>query len=361
MIIKSINISNLRNIQNIKITFSDGVNIFYGDNGSGKTNLLEAIFVLVLGRSHRGANEAVMVTRNEDTYRLEGIVESDSKESEISVAFQRGGRKKITIDKVTVKTSELFDNFCAVSAGPEDSNIISGSPSLRRTFIDIYLSQYSQKYLHDLVEYQKILSQKNAALKNEMDPSPFNELMVECGSKIMFGRQAFIDEIKVLASESYSKISGGDKMDLVYQPSVKTGGAIDLDELKTAFRLSIDNNYQREEIMRTSLIGPHRDELYFEINGYPARTHGSQGEWRTASLTLKIAVHQMIEKKRRITPLLLLDEVFAELDEKRSEALVALFGQFKQLFLTTAVEPPQILKQNCRRFKIDLGKIISID
>jgi DNA replication and repair protein RecF len=361
MKINKINIHNFRNLPQLQSDFFEGVNIFYGDNGSGKTNLLEAIFVLCLGRSQRGASEAVMVRQEADIYRLEGEVESDDKISELAVAFQKGYRKKVTIDKVTVKTSELFENFCVVSAGPEDSEIISGGPSVRRNFIDIYLSQYSQIYLQDLVNYQKILNQKNAALKSNMDPSPFNTLMVETGSQIMFSRSGFIKEISGHAVENYGKISSGSKLELQYKPSVKSDNCEDLDYIKDAFQTSLERNFQREEIMMSSLVGPHRDDLYFSIDGYPARTHSSQGEWRTASLVLKIAVHQMIKRKRNMTPILLLDEIFAELDDKRSEALVGLFGDFKQLFLTTAIKPPEFLKDKSRNFKIDNGSIILVD
>lgn len=360
MKLNSIKIHNFRNLAHLEEEFSEGVNIFYGDNGSGKTNLLEAIFVLCLGRSHRGASEAVMVKQEADTYRVEGEVDCDDKISELAVAFQRGTRKKVTIDKVVVRTSELFENFCAVSVGPEDSEIISGGPSARRNFIDIYLSQYSQKYLQDLVNYQKILNQKNAALKSEMDPSPFSALMVEVGSQIMFTRNAFLKEISAIAIDSYAKISDGSKLELEYKPSIKSENCDDIDNIKNTFRASLERNYQREEIMHSSLVGPHRDDVYFSIDNYPARTHSSQGEWRTASLVLKIAVHQMIKQKRKMTPLLLLDEIFAELDDKRSEALVGLFGDFKQLFLTTAVEPPDFLKEKSRSFKIDKGGIIAV-
>lgn len=355
----SINIENFRNLIKLNSDFSSGVNIFFGNNGSGKTNLLESIFLLCLGRSHRATQEQVLINNDSDYYRIEGLIKEKGKESELAVAFQKGSRKKVTLDRVAIRTSELYDNFCAVTAGPEDSTIISGSPSLRRNFIDVYLSQYSQKYLHHLSHYQKALAQKNAALKNEMDPEPFNLLLADTGSHIMLQRADFIESIKRIATESYQKISGGDLFDIVYQPSIKTN-SFDLahDELKEIYINTLHENRQREAIMASSLYGPHRDELYFEINQSPAKTHGSQGEWRTAALSLKIAVHRLIKEKRNINPLLLLDEIFAELDHDRSEALMEYFAGFEQLFLTTAVEPPDFILKNARSFKIDSGKII---
>lgn len=354
-----INIENFRNLKKLSAEFSPGVNIFFGNNGSGKTNLLEAIFLLCLGRSHRATQEQVLINNDSDYYRIEGLIKENSKQSELAVAFQKGSRKKVTLDKVTIKTSELYDNFCAVTAGPEDSNIISGSPSMRRNFIDVYLSQYSQKYLHHLSHYQKALAQKNAALKNEMDCQPFNLLLADTGSQIMMMRYEFIHAIKEIATLSYEKISGGDQFEMVYQPSIKCDNFdIALEELKELYIQTLNINKQREEIMTSSLYGPHRDELYFEINQSPAKTHGSQGEWRTAALSLKIAVHRLIREKRDINPLLLLDEIFAELDHDRSEALMEYFEGFEQLFLTTAVEPPDFIMKNSRSFKIDSGTII---
>lgn len=354
-----IKIENFRNIKILTSDFSSGVNIFFGNNGSGKTNLLEAIFMLCLGRSHRAAQEIVLINNDSDYYRIEGLIKENSKQSELAVAFQKGSRKKVALDKVAIKTSELYDNFCAVTAGPEDSNIISGSPSLRRNFIDVYLSQYSQKYLHHLSHYQKALAQKNAALKNEMNAEPFNMLLSDTGSQIMLMRADFIKSIKEIATISYDKISGGDLFDLVYQPSIKTETFnLSHEELKEIYMNNLREHKQREEIMASSLYGPHRDELYFEINQSPAKTHGSQGEWRTAALSLKIAVHRLIKEKRDINPLLLLDEIFAELDHDRSEALMEYFEGFEQLFLTTAVEPPDFIMKNSRSFKIDSGQII---
>lgn len=362
MHISSLTVTNFRNITTQRLEFLPGINILFGDNGSGKTNLLEAIFVLLLGRSHRGASDGYMVRSENDVYRIEGEVVTDDKSIEVAVAYQRSERKKITIDKVTSRIQELYEIFCAVSAGPEDSAILSGAPSTRRGFIDIYQSQISRKYLDDLSNYQKVLSQKNAALKNEMDPDPFNALLVTFGGRIMSSRITFLDDVGALASDFYREISGGGKLRLTYMPSIGSlGDEQDLEIIQEKFERKLIDSRYREEVMRASLVGPHRDDIQFDIEGLPARQHASQGEWRTAAIALKLAVYRILREKRKSEPILLLDEIFAELDEKRIHGLIEAFGGFGQLFLTTAVEPPSRIKENSRRFQIAEGAVKGIE
>ena len=268
----------------------------------------------------------------------------------------------ITIDKVPIKISELYDNFCAVAAGPEDSEILAGSPSIRRNFIDIYLSQYSKRYLRFLTDYYKALNQKNAGLKNKIDVSAYSELMIELGSEIMFLRKQFLDAIKEETKQNYQLIAGEYEFDLQYKPSIKIDvDTDDFEKIRYTFGQTMYQYQTKESIMERSLIGPHLDDVSFFIDGLPARNYGSQGEIRTAALSLKLAVYKLIKEKREITPLLLLDEIFAELDNNRAAGLINLFANFNQLFLTTAVEPPDFLKEQGKSFQISNGTIIDRD
>lgn len=361
MYLQSINVSSFRNLSSVAVDLSSGVNIFYGNNGSGKTNLLEAIFVLCLGRSHRSANEAVLVSEGCDFYRIEGQVHSEDRTQEVAVAYQRGGRKKATIDKVPIKLSELYANFAVVAAGPEDSDILSGPPSSRRGFIDVYLSQYSGSYLSRLINYQKTLNQKNAALKKQMDPAPFNELLIQTGAVIMKDRLDYLRHLSERAAGYYGTISNGRRFGVEYKPSVKlSDGACDVNDIASAFRESLEQFSRKEQITETSMVGIHRDDVYFTIDSLPARTHGSQGEWRTAAIALKLAVYHLIKDKRGIHPILLLDEIFAELDNNRSRGLIGAFEDFEQLFITTAAELPEFLQNGSRSYRIADGAIVEI-
>ncbi|MCB2230239.1 DNA replication/repair protein RecF [bacterium] len=358
MRITSLTATFFRNFSALSVEFAPGVNIFYGNNGSGKTNLLEAIFVFMLGRSQRGAADAVLVKQDEPYYRLEGSFEAGDARKEQALAYERGGRKRITLDGVTIRLAELYEHFSAVAAGPEDTAILSGSPSLRRQFLDMYLSQYSGKYLADLTDYQKALAQKNAALKNDMDPMPFDVVLAQVGARVMSARGQFLDDVGSHAGGHYAAIAGGESLITTYKPSVRLEDSdLELKAIEERIYAAMESHRDRERIMKVSLVGPHRDDILFEIAGYPARTHGSQGQLRTAAISLKLAVYHILKEKRRRPPVLLLDEIFAELDNNRSLGLVKAFEGFDQLFLTTAVTPPEELMAQSRNFRIKAGII----
>ncbi|MEW6051874.1 MAG: DNA replication/repair protein RecF [Candidatus Zixiibacteriota bacterium] len=361
MIVSALTLTHFRNFESLTVPFSPKLNVLYGDNGSGKTNLLEGIFVLCLGRSQRGAADSVLLQTGQEVYRLEGVVCHDGQEHTLAVAYQRAGRRRITIDQSPVRQSELYDRFCVVSAGPEDSEIISGPPSMRRLFLDIYLSQFSRRYLVDLTDYQRALAQKNAALKAEMDPSPFESILISTGARLIQARVQFTTELSQSAAESYRAIAQGEGLELRYEPSVPCGAeSMDIPAIEQSFEIRLASLAERERAAHTSLVGPHRDDLAIEIKGMPARTFGSQGQWRTTAIALKLAVYDLLKRKRETTPILLLDEIFAELDRGRSQALVEAFAGYEQLFLTTAGEPPVGLAAESRKFRIASGAIEEI-
>ncbi len=361
MRVKSLTATNFRNFTNAKLVPSPGVNVLYGDNGSGKTNFLEAIFTLCLGRSQRGAADSVLLNSDADYYRLEGEVERGGETASMAVAYQSRGRKKITADTVVIKTSELYDRMSLVAAGPEDSEILSGPPSARRLFLDLYLSQLSQTYLADLTDYQKALTQKNAALRREMDPSPFDPILVAHGVRVIEQRQAFLSDISIRAAQFYGDIADSEKLEIAYHPKVTIEPGADRESIATAFESAITNNSERERVTQTSLVGPHRDEIDFAICGLPARSHGSQGQWRSAAISLKLAVYEILKERRDASPILLLDEIFAELDTQRTENLATRFTEKGQLFLTTAVEPPSALMDDTCRFRIAAGEVVEVN
>ncbi|MDH3890670.1 MAG: DNA replication/repair protein RecF [candidate division Zixibacteria bacterium] len=358
MQIKSLSVVGFRNFSSVKVEFSDGVNILSGDNGSGKTNLLEAIHTLCLGRSQRGAGDQVLLGSQSDVYRLEGELQNENEICDVTAAYQRGGRKKLTIDGLSARLSELYEHFSVVSAGPEDNGVVADSPSVRRAFLDIHLSQLSFSYLTDLSDYQRALAQKNAALKSEGDSSPFDTIMVAVGSRIMHARARFIADVNQLASAFYRRLSSGEELAIEYRPSVSFDQIqSDSEAIAASMKARLEQMHNREAILQTALVGPHRDDMYFGLADLPARSHGSQGQWRSIAIVLKLAVFDLLKKRRGQTPILLLDEVFAELDAKRCDALIGAFGDMGQLFLTTAVTAPDSLRQNSRNFEIVDGKV----
>jgi DNA replication and repair protein RecF len=358
MPIEKLATTNFRNLTGLPLAFGARANVFYGNNGSGKTNLLEAIFTLCLGRSQRGAADAVLVKAQTDFYRLEGEIGARGNSHKLAVAYQTGGRKRITIDGVPARAAELYGHSCLVAAGPDDSEILSGPPSARRLFLDLYLAQMSTRYLADLSDYQRVVVQRNAALKREMSPEPFDPLLVQYGVRVMSERAVFLQNLAVRASSAYARVTGGEPLGVVYSPKVPFDRAdTRIDKLAESFQTELERQAERERSAQISLVGPHRDEIAFEICGFPARTHGSQGQWRAAAVALKLGVYELLKEKRGEPPVLLLDEIFAELDRERSARLVESFADAEQLFLTTAVEPPEALSETARRFRIAAGEV----
>ena len=361
MSIETLNTTNFRNLADCRVQFGPRANVFCGNNGSGKTNLLEAVFTLCLGRSQRGAGDQVLVQSGAEFYRLEGEIVTRGQAHQLAIACQTGGRKKVFIDSLTTRTSELYDYCCLVAAGPEDSEILNGPPAARRLFLDLYLAQLVSGYLADLSDYQRVLAQRNAALRREMSPEPFDPLLVEYGVKVMLGRDVFLGQLGDRATRAYGRITGGEPLCMSYEPRVPFDrGVQDRGAVAEVFRAELARQSDRERAAQISLVGPHRDEVAFEICGFPARTHGSQGQWRAAAVALKLGVYELLKEKRGEPPVLLLDEIFAELDSERANRLVEGFADADQLFLTTAAEPPDSLFEMARRFRIVAGKVMEI-
>jgi DNA replication and repair protein RecF len=300
----------------------------------------------------------VLVHDAADVFRVVATVAGMKGSEEIAVAYQRGGRKKITLDGSPLRLSDMYDRYTAVSIGPEDSEILSGAPSSRRFYLDLHLSQQSTRYISLLSDYQRALAQKNAALKSEQDCSAFDELLVKTGSVIIAERQKFIHAVQALAGENYRDLSDGSSLTLDYQPALSNWSDLsDASDISEKFVEAIAAVKKREYALQSAIVGPHRDDIRIAIDAYPARTHASQGEWRTAAIALKLAVYHLLSESRGIRPVLLLDEIFAELDANRTSRLVASFGSFGQIFLTTADGPPEGLISDCRSFWIRGGNV----
>jgi len=362
MRIDSLAATNFRNLHSAQIDFGEGTNIFYGDNGSGKTNLLEAIFTLCLGRSQRGARDAMMVGKEgTDFFRLEGVGEVEKHEAKLTCAYQINGRKKITIDGNPARTSKLFQIYSLISMAPDDVALFTGSPSARRHFLDLHLSQASPNYLADLSDYNRALAQKNSFLKSFPDEiCPFDSLLIQYGSRITAARQNFVHFLQALAPGYYHQIADGqvtvERLALVftYKPSIPFTNK---DEIAANFENKLISYRNKEKVLETALVGPHRDDIEFFIGGFPVRGYGSQGELRSAAIAVMMAAANFLESRRREKPILLLDEIFAELDDRHRQNLAKLFARFEQIFLTTAVEPPSILTKKARVYRLQHGEV----
>lgn len=337
MIIKSIELQNFRNYEDLNISFDEGTNIFYGDNAQGKTNILEAAYLSGTTKSHKCSKDKEMIRFGEQESHIRTVVVKKDKEYQIDMHLKNNRSKGIAINKVPIKkASELFGILNMVFFSPEDLNIIKNGPAERRRFLDSELCQLDKIYLSDLTTYNKILNQRNKLLKDMVyrpdlkDTLPVWDMqLVETGRKIIRRRKQFVDELNEIVHDIHYRISG-EKEDLLlqYEPSIED--IFFEDEL---FRV-------KERDMRQCMtsVGPHRDDLLFSIGEVDIRKFGSQGQQRTSALSLKLSEIELVKRSIHDTPVLLLDDVLSELDSNRQNYLLNSIHDTQTLITCTGLD-----------------------
>ena len=337
MIIKSIELQNFRNYEDLNISFDEGTNIFYGDNAQGKTNILEAAYLSGTTKSHKCSKDKEMIRFGEQESHIRTVVVKKDKEYQIDMHLKNNRSKGIAINKVPIKkASELFGILNMVFFSPEDLNIIKNGPAERRRFLDSELCQLDKIYLSDLTTYNKILNQRNKLLKDMVyrpdlkdTLSVWDMQLVETGRKIIRRRKQFVDELNEIVHDIHYRISG-EKEDLLlqYEPSIED--IFFEDEL---FRV-------KERDMRQCMtsVGPHRDDLFFSIGEVDIRKFGSQGQQRTSALSLKLSEIELVKRSIHDTPVLLLDDVLSELDSNRQNYLLNSIHDTQTLITCTGLD-----------------------
>lgn len=325
MKLEKIKIKNFRNYDCQELEFSDRVNILIGENGQGKTNLLEAIYILSTGKSFKTARFAEMIKFEEDYFRVEGSFDEDKS---VAIAVNRNKKKRVKINgNLIKKNSEMMENFYSIIFSPEDLSIIKDAPKLRRSFLDREICQLDKIYFENLILYNRALRQRNAILKEqggELLLEAFDQELVKYGEKVIRRRREHIKDAAPFFCEIYRQMcQGREEANIYYSPNVEE------DDFLSTIVAKRENEFR----IKTSLVGPHRDDLKIQINGRDGRTYGSQGQQRSAALALKLASIKMIEKIKGLTPVLLLDDVLSELDRGRQEYLLSATEDI-QTFLT---------------------------
>lgn len=337
MIIKSIELQNFRNYEDLNISFDEGTNIFYGDNAQGKTNILEAAYLSGTTKSHKCSKDKEMIRFGEQEAHIRTVVVKKDKEYQIDMHLKNNRSKGIAINKVPIKkASELFGILNMVFFSPEDLNIIKNGPAERRRFLDSELCQLDKIYLSDLTTYNKILNQRNKLLKDMVyrpdlkDTLPVWDMqLVETGKKIIRRRKQFVEELNEIVHDIHYRISGG-KEDLILQYEPSIDDIFFEDEL---YRV-------KERDMRQCMtsVGPHRDDLLFSIKGVDIRKYGSQGQQRTSALSLKLSEIELVKRSIHDTPVLLLDDVLSELDSNRQNYLLNSIHDTQTLITCTGLD-----------------------
>lgn len=337
MFVKSLELKNYRNYEKLHMDFDSGTNILYGDNAQGKTNILEAIYVCATSKSHRGSKDREIIHFDREESHIKLFVDKKGVEIRIDMHLKKNKTKGIAIGGLPIrKASELFGNINVVFFSPEDLNIIKNGPSERRRFLDLELCQLDRVYTANLVAYNKVLNQRNRLLKDlsfrpeyEDTLSVWDEQLVRYGQELMKIREHFIGEMNDIIRKSHERLTGG-KEDIVisYEPDTE----------KEHFEEVLFLSGEKDRKNRVTTRGPHRDDILFLVNGIDIRKFGSQGQQRSAALSLKLSEIAMIKNKVKDSPVLLLDDVLSELDSGRQDHLLESIEDIQTIITCTGLE-----------------------
>lgn len=337
MIIESIELKNYRNYDELHMEFSPGTNILYGNNAQGKTNILEAVYVCCTTKSHRGSKDREMIHFHEEESHIKLNVRKNQVPYRIDMHLKKNKAKGVAINGIPIrKASELFGIVNVVFFSPEDLNLIKNGPADRRKFVDLELCQLNKLYVHSLVSYNKILMQRNKLLKELFFKPEFEETLdiydmqlVQYGRELIRYRREFIERLNEIIYGIHLKLSGGrEKLHIVYDPSASPD----------TFEADLRRSRSQDMKMKMTLVGPHRDDIGFYMDDIDIRRFGSQGQQRTAALSLKLAEIELVKQTVRDYPILLLDDVLSELDGERQNHLLSAIDHIQTMITCTGLE-----------------------
>ena len=337
MIVESIELKNYRSYEELHIDLSPGTNILYGDNAQGKTNVLESIYLCCTSKSHRGSKDRDIIRFSQEESHIKLQIRRGNVPCRIDMHLKKNKPKGIAINGIPLRrASELFGVANVVFFSPEDLNLIKNGPSERRRFIDMELCQLSQIYVHSLVQYNRALMQRNKLLK-ELSFHPeyedtldiWDEQLIRYGREVMEQRRSFLAQMDAIVHEIHGNLSGGrEDMKLIYAPDTRE------EDLEQAFK----KNRPQDIKQKTTLSGPHRDDMNLMIGGVDVRRFGSQGQQRTAALSLKLSELELMQRISRDNPVLLLDDVLSELDGHRQNQLLSAIRHIQTIITCTGLD-----------------------
>ena len=376
MYLKHFIAQNYRNLQQFEVDFDPNVNIFIGQNAQGKTNLLEAIYFLALTRSHRTSNDKELIAFGKDYANVSGHIYKSQVDLSLRVLITTKG-KKVWVNRVEqAKLSKYVGQLNAILFSPEDLDLIKGAPNLRRRFMDQEFGQISAEYLYFAGKYKQVLQQKNNYLKQlakgEAHDTMFLEVLSDqlagVAAEVIVRRFQFLNYLDQYARDAYAHIStSAEKLEVIYRPSVKEISVKDsVEEVYHKVLNNFQNNQKLEILKGTTLSGPHRDDIEFELDGKNAHLYGSQGQQRTIALSIKLAEIQLVQQITDEYPLLLLDDVMSELDHNRQSALLNYIHGKTQTFITTTdlegisweiIKKPKIYRIKSGQIYLEEGKL----
>jgi DNA replication and repair protein RecF len=333
MYVKYLKLKNYRNYDELYIELNSKVNVFIGDNAQGKTNILESIYFCSVGKSHRTSKDKELISWDQKEARMSVHVAKERLDKKIDISIFREGKKSMSINSIKVnRVSDLIGTLNVVMFSPEDLKIVKESPTHRRRFLDIELCKLNKKYYYNLVQYNKVLDERNSALKkwrqmnNDM-MDIYDEQISGYGSYIISERQKFIGKLNEKGSKIHNDITSGSE-DIRFE--YLTCGA-------EGIHKSLGENRQKDFERKTTSTGPHRDDFDIRINGIDTRSFGSQGQQRTSVLTIKFATIDIIKEMTGEYPVLLLDDVLSELDINRQKYILNSINSIQTIITCTGI------------------------
>lgn len=363
MIVEGIRLINFRNYNNVGVSFNPGINILVGKNAQGKTNLLEAIYLCSTGRSFRTSRDKEIINFQKDEAYIGTQLKIGERDKLTEIKLERNKPKRIKINKTELKNyKELDTGLKVVLFSPEDLRLIKEGPSNRRTYLDASISQIKPLYHYNLRRYYKILLQRNNLIKSYRFKGDMTGLLdvfdiqlAKSGALIMLERDNYIKRLLKESSEIHNMLTAGkENIDIKYISSVPCGET--LSEVEGILAESLRKNREKDIEVRTTEMGPHRDDFSIMINNNDSKTYASQGQQRSLVLTLKLSEVEILKKDTGYYPVLLLDDVFSELDEERRKYLTKLFSKMQTFITTTdAIEIDDFERYNKEYFYVQEG------
>ncbi|MCA0972351.1 DNA replication/repair protein RecF [Halobacillus litoralis] len=348
MYIQELSLRSYRNYDQLSLQFDDKINVIIGENAQGKTNLMEAIYVLAFTRSHRTPRDKELIQWDAEYGKIKGSIFKRNRRFPLEIVVSNKG-KKVKFNHIEQKRlSDYIGALNVVMFAPEDLNLVKGSPQVRRRFIDMEIGQIQPAYIYHLGQYQKVLRQRNHLLKDlqrkrDADLTMLRVLtdqLIEHAATIVERRFRFLQLLREWATPIHEGISRKlEKLEIAYDASVKVSEAMDLETLKSTYQEKFESIESKEVERGTTLAGPHRDDLVFYVNGKDVQTYGSQGQQRTTALSLKLAEIELIHSEVGEYPILLLDDVLSELDDfRQSHLLHTIRGKVQTFVSTTSID-----------------------
>ena len=343
MIIESIELKNYRNYEELHMELNEGTNILYGDNAQGKTNILEAVYVCCTSKSHKNAKDRDIIRFDQDESHIKMQIRKNDVPYRIDMHLKKNKPKGIAINGMPIRrASELFGIANVVCFSPEDLNIIKNGPSERRRFIDMELCQLNKLYVHSLVQYNKVLVQRNKLLKELAFRPDYGETLdvwdmqlVNYGKEVMEYRGDFVCRLNEMIHGIHARLSGQkEDLKICYEP----------DTAAAQFEEALKRSRTQDMKQKTTLCGPHRDDISFFVNGIDIRKFGSQGQQRTAALSLKLSELELVKQLIHDRPILLLDDVLSELDAGRQNHLLNAINDIQTIIVNNRFKIDKIFK-----------------